>query len=279
GGAGGRSHERVTSKAGSTARASAIVSLRPSARRTQESSSLFQCTVWRPSLSMSSQVGQRSPCTNSAPNSRGKPAKALSVWTRPPRRSRASRTTTSRSVSTSACAAARPATPAPRTTTSAVSVTCMRHRSSGRLSSSEVARVRSGVPGPTGAPHRDGRRHLGLAQARTRGARTPRRLLQARLVDQEDGGVTGLPLRVVVLDDRARLEPAPQLHRHRRVDDLAGDHALAVLARRHQFAVAVVAHEHPARVPALEVQLVDQLEPGAVERRPDAVTLVVGVDG
>ena len=68
-----------------------------------------------------------------------------------------------------------------------------------------------------------------------------------------------------------------QLHADGRVDELARDHPLRVGAGREHVGVAVVPHQHAARVPALEAQFGHQGEPRAVEGRGDAASLVVGV--
>src|SRR5687767_2686532 len=70
-----------------------------------------------PWCSSSDQVHTFSPWTNSAPISIGCGARSKAVCTRPPTRSRASRTITSKPSSWSARAAARPAAPAPTTRT------------------------------------------------------------------------------------------------------------------------------------------------------------------
>ena len=285
---------RVASKAASSARAARMVRSTPSSPRTRLSSSLGHRRASSSSARTSAHVSARSPWTNSAPSSTACGAHVRSVQTRPPTRSRASSTIARRPASCRSRAALRPATPAPRTRTSASTerplsaaarraAAVWRLRSAGRRRSGRggrrggrdrvvqprrAARPRRSRRWPArGRPLRRARRRPPPAVAAgwrpdDRGPRGPGLACRGpspagprRSPGDQDRAVASPGFGVVVLDDRERLQAAVELHGDRRVGQLARQDALGVLARGHHVGVAVVAHEHAARVPALHAQL------------------------
>src|SRR5690606_36772966 len=130
---------------------------------------------------------------------------------------------------------------------------------------------------------RDGEWGLRVRYTRRR-ASGPRDLLVEargleRFMNQQDGCVTGLPLRVVALDDGPRFQASVELHAHRRVVELTFDYQLRLLSRSKRVAVLVVTHQHASRVPTFEVELCDEGQARLVQSRRHAVALVVGVNG